>query len=193
MLEAFENNYSLEAVNLSNNNITEQLSENLRNLFCSPASVLKYINLADNYINDECLENIEVTEHLTALVLRNNSIKSEGAISILNLLHRNDSIRRVDLSKNMVSIKYLMEISKLIDQKREKRAVTKIQNVRNEIIDLKEDLKTIVDVQRETKNVMAEKVSAPPNPLGQTATAVLRRKGRQKPKNQGGERSVEGS
>ena len=146
-------------MNLSNNNITEHLSENLHQLFSSTTSVLKYINLADNYINDECLENLEVSEHLTALVLRNNSIKSEGAISILNLLHHNESIRRIDLSKNMVSIKYLMEISKLIDQKRERRAVMKIQNVRQEIIDLKEELKTISDVQKETKQVIAEKVS----------------------------------
>jgi hypothetical protein len=58
----------------------------------------------------------------------------------------------------MVGIKYLMEIAKLIEHKRERRALAKVNDVRQEIIDLNEEIKTIPHIQKETKKVMAEKV-----------------------------------
>jgi len=78
-LEAFENNGYIQAVNIANNSITEELSLNVKALLNSPESMLKYINLADNYLNDETFENIRISPFLRSLVLRNNSIEDEGA------------------------------------------------------------------------------------------------------------------
>lgn len=181
ILEAFENNTGLEAVNLANNNITEKSADNLASLLASDTSRLKYLNLADNYLTDECLQKLEISRHLRALVLRNNSIKNEGAQQILHMLHHNENLRRVDLTKNMVSIKYLIEISKLLEKKREKRATNKLQQVRNEIVYLKQENSTIVQVQKETRKVISEKVIHPypliqPPNLGKTPEEILRRK-----------------
>ena len=78
-MEAFENNGYIQAVNIANNSITEELSLNVKALLNSPESMLKYINLADNYLNDETFENIRISPFLRSLVLRNNSIEDEGA------------------------------------------------------------------------------------------------------------------
>jgi len=144
-------------VNLANNNITENHAENITQLLGSSVSMLRYINLSDNYLTDESLENIEVTPHLRALLLTNNSIKNEGARVIMKLLHHNENLRRVDLSKNMVSIRYLNEIAKIMEKKRDHRELSKLQNVRQEIIDLKEELTTMPMIQKETRKVIIEK------------------------------------
>ena len=158
VLEALENNVSLLAVNLSNNNITEKLSENLAQLFSSLYSNLKYINLSDNYLTDEAIAQIPTTRNLRSLILRNNSLKNEGAQHLLHLLTHNEALRRIDISKNMVSIKYLLEISKIIDKKKEKAAVAKIQGVRQEIVDLEKELSTIGQLKKEIKKTISEKV-----------------------------------
>ena len=144
-------------MNLANNNITENHAENITQLLGSSVSMLRYINLSDNYLTDESLENIEVTPHLRALLLTNNSIKNEGARVIMKLLHHNENLRRVDLSKNMVSIRYLNEIAKIMEKKRDHRELSKLQNVRQEIIDLKEELTTMPMIQKETRKVIIEK------------------------------------
>ena len=144
-------------MNLANNNITENHAENITQLLGSSVSILRYINLSDNYLTDESLENIEVTPHLRALLLTNNSIKNEGARVIMKLLHHNENLRRVDLSKNMVSIRYLNEIAKIMEKKRDHRELSKLQNVRQEIIDLKEELTTMPMIQKETRKVIIEK------------------------------------
>ncbi|CAI2376323.1 unnamed protein product [Moneuplotes crassus] len=156
-LEALENNTGLYAVNLSNNNITEQHSDNLANVLCSNESRLKYINLSDNYLTDESLEDIDITDNLRSLILRNNSLKNEGALILLTLLHEKPNLRRVDLRKNMVSIKYLNDITNLIQAKNDLRERQKLQSVRQEIIDTNEELKTMPIVQKEIRVVLKEK------------------------------------
>lgn len=104
-------------MNLSYNNITEKHSENLANVLCSSESSLRYINLSDNYLTDESLEGIDITDNIRSLILRNNSLKNEGALILLNLLHEKPNLRRIDLRRNMVSIRLLNEISSLIQGK----------------------------------------------------------------------------
>lgn len=112
-----ENNEGLHAVDLSNNSITEKHAENVLQILSSSVSQLKYINLSDNYLTDESFEGVEITDHLRSIILRNNSLKNEGALILMSLLHSHPNLRRIDLSKNMVSIKYLDEISALIQGK----------------------------------------------------------------------------
>lgn len=89
--------------------------------------------------------------------MTNNSIKNEGAMVIMNLLHHHENLQRVDLTKNMVNIRYLSEIKKIMEKKREYGELSKLQNVRQEIIDLKVELTTMPSIQKETKKVILEK------------------------------------
>lgn len=57
----------------------------------------------------------------------------------------------------MVSLKYVQEIEKIFEKKREKREYEKLNNVRQEIIDLKEDLKSMPQVLKEMRKSISEK------------------------------------
>lgn len=116
VLEGFEHNSTLEAINLADNSISEELKDNIAAMLSSESTRLKYLNLANNYLTDDTIAAISVTQNLRSLVLRNNTIKNEGANHIIRLIIHNDHLRRVDLVKNMVSIKYLMEIDSLIEK-----------------------------------------------------------------------------
>lgn len=103
-------------MNLSHNGINSDLSENLRYLLSSTRSVLKYLNLSDNYLTDEAFQGLAITSYLKCLVLRNNNINNAGARAILAIITDNKNIRRIDLSKNKVGVKYMLDIDKLIEK-----------------------------------------------------------------------------
>lgn len=121
VLEALENNFYLKAVNLSHNGFTEKLSDSISQLFSSENWRLKYINLSNNYLTDEVLKNISVVSFLkscSSLVLRHNSFNNDGARQIFQMILNNENLSRVDIRRNLISIKYLEEIKSLILKKK---------------------------------------------------------------------------
>ena len=120
VLEGIEKNQWLQEVNLSQNWINSLLSANLRELLISNKWGLKYLNLSDNFITNEVFNEYRLNTCLRTLVLRNNSLNNIGARSLLSMIQDNKSLKRVDISKNRVGIKYMVEIAKAIQRNRDR-------------------------------------------------------------------------
>ena len=120
LFEGIEKNVWLHEVNLSENWINSLLWANIRELLSSNRSALRYLNLSDNFITNEAFENVTIHGNLKSLVLRNNSLNNIGARSILGILQENRILRRIDITKNRVGVKYMMEINKMIERNRDR-------------------------------------------------------------------------
>lgn len=83
-------------------------------------SVVTYLNLACNLLDDDCCISLGIalnSKYLQSLVLSNNCIRSEGIKNILRGLQDNDTLLSLDLGKNYITDEGGVALAEMLKKK----------------------------------------------------------------------------
>ena len=135
------NNFSIDVLNISNNNISQDGIKKIVELLSEEKCSLAKLNISNNNIGDEgCTilsQGISKNNSLIALNLSSNNILNKGIIELAKSLKSetgNKTIKKLNLSKNKIENTGLIEFCTLLKQENKHR-FTKIDFNENNITD----------------------------------------------------------
>ena len=135
------NNFSIDVLNISNNNISQDGIKKIVELLSEEKCSLAKLNISNNNIGDEgCTilsKGIAKNNSLIALNLSSNNILNKGIIELAKSLKSetgNKTIKKLNLSKNKIENTGLIEFCTLLKQENKHR-FTKIDFNENNITD----------------------------------------------------------
>ena len=135
------NNFPIDVLNISNNNITQDGIKTLVELLLDEKCSLAKLNISNNNIGDEgCTilsQGISKNNSLIALNLSSNNILNTGIIELAKSLKSetgNKTIKKLNLSKNKIENAGLIEFCTLLKQENKHR-FTKIDFNENNMTD----------------------------------------------------------
>ena len=112
-----DRNRSLTILHLARNNFKDTGTSALAQAFKSPTSRIQEIDLSDCRIRDEgaaMLADAMKTNHcISTVYLRDNIINDDPALAMISAARENKNLMKVELDRNPVSHKYLVELKRM--------------------------------------------------------------------------------
>jgi Ran GTPase-activating protein (RanGAP) involved in mRNA processing and transport len=77
---------------------------------------LKHLDLSNNFISDEVgllfADGLTVNKTLLSISLADNTLTDQSGLAMLESVKRHPMLSKMDLSKNLIPIKHIIEINK---------------------------------------------------------------------------------
>ena len=118
-------NNTLHYLNLASNNFGDAGVEQLATgMIVHKGFQLKHLDLSNNFVSDEAGKQLAVglahNHTLLSLSLAENTLTEESGLAILETMKVHPVLSRMDLSKNLIPIRYVLEIHRHCERNNEK-------------------------------------------------------------------------
>ena len=168
ILKALEGNAQLETLELSNNNITREVAENLASMIENNSN-LKMLGLGNNELGPSAVVILQSLKHiskLTHLNLDNNKMTEQVAEDLADVMRNNSGLEMLLLSKNNLNFSALVILQALKHHSKLKIISLSNNNITGQVA---EHLAAIIK-----NNSQLEQLYLANNKLGSSTTLILK-------------------
>lgn len=122
--QGLQTNSTLETLNIATNNFGDEGVKNIALLMAAHGFKLKHLDLANNFLSDEVgtllAEGLLTNRSLLSLSLADNTLTEKSGLALLDTIKLHPQLSRIDLSKNLIPIKHVLEINRYCEKNNEK-------------------------------------------------------------------------